>query len=306
LAELGQDWPLFSIAIPTYNRAHLIRKTLTSIFEQTYTNYEIIIIDNCSQDNIKEVLENYIDKGFVKFIQHDQNYERATSRNTGMENATGDYLTLLDSDDIFYPQFLEDAAKFARNNPAYKVFHSLYNIVDEDGELMYKINFPPIDQSLSHIVNGNYLSCHGVFMAREVFENYRFDTSPDLIGHEDYEFWLRVLADHQLGRINKYNSALVSHRERSLKGFTIEQTMQQRAYVLTKFWNDPHLKHKYGNQLKRLNASFYLYAGVQSNFNYTFVKTFQLLRHALRTDFSILFTRRFWGVLRVALFRIDT
>ena len=102
-------------------------------------------------------------------MQHNVHYEYATSRNTGMEEGKGDFLTLLDSGDSLYTSYLEDATRFALNSPQYKILHSLYNIVDEEGEGMYKMNFPPIDDSLNHIIKGNYLSFHVVFMARAVY-----------------------------------------------------------------------------------------------------------------------------------------
>ena len=95
--------PSFSIIIPTYNRADLIMETINSVFAQSYTNYEILVVDNCSTDNTALLLQPLIDENKIKFIKHDRNYERSRSRNTGMENATGDYLTFLDSDDFMYP-----------------------------------------------------------------------------------------------------------------------------------------------------------------------------------------------------------
>jgi hypothetical protein len=91
------DGPTFSVVIPTYNRARLIGKTLASVFAQTYPAAEVVIVDNCSTDDTAEVLRPLIEAGKVRFIRHDRNYERARSRNTGMEHATSDYVTFLTS-----------------------------------------------------------------------------------------------------------------------------------------------------------------------------------------------------------------
>lgn len=115
----------FSVVIPTYNRAQFIEKTLESVFEQTYPHYEVIVVDNCSTDNTCELLKPYVDEGKIKFIRHSENLERAHSRNTGIENARGDFLTLLDSDDFMFEENLSDAARFAKENPEIKVFHNL-------------------------------------------------------------------------------------------------------------------------------------------------------------------------------------
>ncbi|MCA1594045.1 MAG: glycosyltransferase, partial [Acidobacteria bacterium] len=103
----------FSVVIPTYNRADLIVKTLRSVLAQTYPHFEVIIVDNCSTDNTQEVLQPFLASGQVRFVRHERNYERARSRNTGMSLATGDFVTLLDSDDLMYPSNLEDAARYA-------------------------------------------------------------------------------------------------------------------------------------------------------------------------------------------------
>ena len=87
------------------------------------------------------MLSNKISSNQITFIQHDKNYERAKSRNTGLENAKGKYATLLDSDDIIFPHFLERAYHFIKKNNECKVFHSLYNILNEKHEIHYKIKF---------------------------------------------------------------------------------------------------------------------------------------------------------------------
>src|SRR5436305_9177608 len=92
----------FSIVIPTYNRADLILETLETVFNQTYKNYEAIVVDNCSSDNTLELLAPLVEKHKIRYIRHDRNYERSKSRNTGMDAATGDFLTFLDSDDFMY------------------------------------------------------------------------------------------------------------------------------------------------------------------------------------------------------------
>lgn len=295
--------PLFSIIIPTYNRAHIILKLIESVKKQLFKDFEVIIVDNHSTDNIKEVLGDLIKNKEIRFIQHDKNYERAKSRNTGLENARGKYATLIDSDDTVYPEFLESAKEFISQNSKAKVFHSLYNIIDENGELYYKIRFPKITNNLSHIVNGNYLSCHGVFLHKDVFKAIKLDTNPILTGYEDYEYWLRVLAHHKLYRIPHYNSAMVQHKGRSISSFTLEASIKQAEYILDKFKKDPFLKKKYKKNLKRLAATFFLYGSVQSNFKKDFKSTRKYLLYAFNEDFTIIFNLRFLRTLQISLFK---
>src|SRR5690349_19559359 len=111
---------LFTVVILTYNRADLILETIHTVLNQTYRNYEIIVVDNCSTDNTEEVLKPLIEKRLIRFLKHDKNYERSKSRNTGMKNANGDYLTFLDSDDFMYVNCLKDAHAYIIENPEIK------------------------------------------------------------------------------------------------------------------------------------------------------------------------------------------
>src|ERR1041385_8837544 len=167
------SYPFFSVVIPTYNRADFIDKTLRSVLAQTYAHREIIVVDNCSTDNTAELLAR---AGQIRFIRHERNYERSRSRNTGMEAARGDFLTLLDSDDLMYPTCLEDAATFALDNPTVKLFQSLAEVVDESGEVVYRMPYPPLKDRLKAISEGNFMSCIGDFPRREIYQAYRFDT----------------------------------------------------------------------------------------------------------------------------------
>lgn len=90
--------PLVSVIIPTYNRANLVGKAVKSVLAQSYQNFEIIVVDNASCDNTAEVINSIIDNR-IKFIKHDVNRGPAASRNTGLKNSGGDYITFLDSDD---------------------------------------------------------------------------------------------------------------------------------------------------------------------------------------------------------------
>ncbi|MCA1603103.1 MAG: glycosyltransferase [Acidobacteria bacterium] len=138
------EYPFFSVVIPTYNRAAFIEATLQSVLRQTYPNYEIIVVDNCSTDNTEKLLQPHISAGQIQFIKHEQNFERARSRNTGMSVARGDFVTLLDSDDFMYPNNLADAAEYARRNPGLKCFHNLSEFVDSRGKILGRYPIPSL------------------------------------------------------------------------------------------------------------------------------------------------------------------
>lgn len=293
----------FSIIIPTYNRAHLILKTLRSVFDQSFTNYEIIVIDNASTDNTKQVLAELIQQNKIRFIEHDKNYERSRSRNTGMENAYGKYVTFLDSDDLMYADNLKDAFHFLEHNN-YKIAHNLYELINEDSEVLYHYKFKSITDRIKAISEGNFLSCIGVFIAKEIYTKYKFDTNESLQGIEDWEFWMRILADYEVGRINKINSGIVHHQGRSINAYDLESFITKSNYILQKFEKDKQLSTIYSAHFKRFKASCMLLAATQANSANLFKAARKFCRRALIIQPGIFFTKRYLRISQKALFGI--
>lgn len=107
--------PFFSIIIPTYNRAHRLPKAIASILDQTFEDYELIIIDDASTDKTEELIKTYNDPR-IHYIKNETNQERCNSRNTGIKAAKGEYICFLDSDDYHLPHHLETLAKAINEN----------------------------------------------------------------------------------------------------------------------------------------------------------------------------------------------
>lgn len=295
---------LFSIVIPTYNREGFILNTLDSVFAQTYQHYEIIIVDNCSTDDTVKILQPLADAGRIRLIRHEKNYERARSRNTGMENATGDFLTFLDSDDFMYPNNLADAAEFAGKNPDLKCFHNLYELIDRDKKVLLKYSFPPLDDRLKAIIGGNFMSCIGNFIHRDVYRKFRFDTFRDLTGAEDWEFWLRVIADYEVGRIERINSAILHHETRTVNNGVVEVLESGYRHFFKKFRADAHLSEVYKKYLNRIEASSFQYLAILSNADGLFDKARFYLKEAARTDPRVIFTSRFLRIVRRTVLKL--
>ncbi|MGI9069497.1 MAG: glycosyltransferase family 2 protein [Pyrinomonadaceae bacterium] len=299
------EYPYFSVVIPTYNRAAFIEATLESVLSQTYPHYEIIVVDNCSTDNTDEVLQPLIRADRIQFIRHEQNYERARSRNTGMSVAKGDFVTLLDSDDFMYPDNLADAADYARAHPEMKCFHNLYEFVDSDRKVLQQNRMPSLRNQLKAIAEGNFMSCIGNFIHREIYQRYQFDTTAELTGSEDWEFWLRVLADYQVGRVEKINSGVLQHRGRSVNTQNPDSMKIGMAHLCAKLATDPHLSEVYRPYLKRIQANSILYLGILANGTGRFKEARKYLREAVTRDSGVLWSGRFWRVARRALLRLQ-
>lgn len=104
------DLPLVSVVIPVFNRENTVAAAIDSVLEQTYDNIEIIIVNDASTDNTEKVLfDNYKNK--IKYLKNKKNMGVSFSRNKGIENATGEYIAFLDSDDIWFPFHIKEAVK---------------------------------------------------------------------------------------------------------------------------------------------------------------------------------------------------
>lgn len=227
--------PFFSVIIPTYNRAHLIVKTLKSVFAQSFTDYEIIVVDNKSNDNTVEVLQPYVASNQIRLQVQDQNYERARSRNKGFELARGKFVTLLDSDDILYPDCLADAHKFSLQHPGMKFFHCSYQIIDEQDNVVTKGSLTPVSNPIRELSNGNYISNIGVFISRDIVDRVKVDETPVLIGMEDYDFLLHVLHEAKaVGFIQKINCGVLIHPQRTVLTQEMDTIRKRVEYFVKK------------------------------------------------------------------------
>lgn len=286
--------PFFSVVIPVYNRAEFIIQTLNTVFSQSFKDYEIIVVDDCSTDHTKEIIQPLIAQHKIRLIQHDQNYERGRTRNTGMLHAQGKYLTFLDSDDFMYPDNLKDAYEYALQHPEKKIFHNLYELVNSQGEVLYKYDFKPLKNPLKQLAEGNFLSCHGVFLHREIYTSILWDENRLLSGSEDHEYWLRVLAHYpDLGRINKINTGVVEHAQRSVNTAQITQGERRFEYFFHKIDTDPVYQIHYKPYLNKIKSTCYIFLSLMA-FNAGDIQKMKYYkREALKLDKSLFFRKNY-------------
>ncbi len=129
---------LVSIITPVYNCEEYIDKTIESVLSQTYENWEMIIVDDCSTDNTKAVLQKYLNDPRIKYVLLEENSGAAVARTKAMELAEGEFMAFLDSDDIWYPQKLQVQLEFMKNN---NILFSCtaYEQIDQEGRLLGRV-----------------------------------------------------------------------------------------------------------------------------------------------------------------------
>jgi hypothetical protein len=204
-----------------------------------------------------------------------------------------------------YPNALADAAEFIKENPGIKLFHNLYQLVDQSNRVLYNFSFPSLDDPLRAITDGNFLSCIGDFIHREIYERYRFDTNPLLTSAEDWDFWLRVVADYRPGRINKINHGIVHHSGRTIKHLDLEPLRGRLEYIIAKISDDPHLSAVYGKYLKRLEVGSLIYMSTVANGARLHTEALKCLLRAYAKDFRVASSLNFMKALGIAVLRLD-
>ena len=149
--------PLISIITPTYNSEKFIKKTIDSILTQSYSNWELILVDDASNDSTVRIINDTIKKSTnCKLIQNSINQGAGVSRNLGIQEAKGDFIAFLDADDIWKPNKLETQIKYMVENNV-DVCYSSYDLIDENGiKLNKRVNSLPI-LSYRKLLKSNYV-----------------------------------------------------------------------------------------------------------------------------------------------------
>ena len=179
---------MISIITPSYNSAKFISQTIDSILAQTYQNWEMLIVDDCSTDNSNDIINEYIEKDSrIKLIKLETNSGPANARNAGIKEATGEYIAFLDSDDIWLPQKLEKQIKFMSKHKL-DITYSSYETIDEQNK---KINTRIVKEFISYddMLKSNHIgNLTGIYNCKKIGKFYMDD-----VGHEDYTLWLNIM-----------------------------------------------------------------------------------------------------------------
>lgn len=183
---------LVSIITPTYNSAKYIRETIRSVQKQTYENWEMILVDDCSTDNTVEIIQEIqkIDSR-IQLILSEENSGPAISRNKGIEKIKGKYMTFLDADDIWFEDFIQNSIDTIQKTGIHFVFSS-YRRSNEDLEFVYSDFIVPKKVTYTDILKTNSISCLTAFIDIEVLGK-KF--MPEVYKRQDMGLWLKYLKE---------------------------------------------------------------------------------------------------------------
>ncbi|MCR9182163.1 MAG: glycosyltransferase [Flavobacteriaceae bacterium] len=182
--------PLVSVITPVYNAALFLEETIQSVLNQSYTHWELILVDDCSTDSSFEIANAYRERDSrIKAYQLSENQGAGITRNFGIREASGNYIAFLDADDLWFPQKLQKQLDFMMNNNC-NICYSSYQLMDEDGSLQPKIIEALSSLSFEKLLKSNYIgNLTGIYNATALGKIY----APVIRKRQDWALWLTAL-----------------------------------------------------------------------------------------------------------------
>ena len=233
--------PFFSVIIPVYNRAKRLPYVLQSLKEQTFQDFEVIVVDDCSTDNSLEVAQQF-DMPNMRVLHNEQNRERCYTRNRGIEEARGKYICSLDSDDYHLPNHFERLHAFImeKKQPMAFFFTNAYDET-EDGIRTQRVcpdfeDFSPYTYFLRYTVNPQRWAVHS-----DILQQIRFDEN--VVIAEDMDVSLRiVVAGYPVFQLKEANTVYVAASDSFTHGDKDKAAKELLYY--NRIFARPELKEK--------------------------------------------------------------
>ncbi len=204
---------LVSIITPSHNTALFIAETIKSVQAQTYTNWEMIIVDDCSTDNTDEIVATFLDDPRIRYLKNEKNIGAAVSRNYALREARGRWIAFLDSDDVWLPEKLEKQVAFMEHNN-YHFSYTCYEEIDERSEPLDITVTGPKKVTKQGIYNYCWMGCLTVMYDSEYVGLIQIE---DIKKNNDYAMWLKVckktecyLLDEVLAKYRRGRSGSIS------------------------------------------------------------------------------------------------
>ena len=271
-------FPTVSVIIPNYNHAPYLVQRIESVLNQTYQNFELILMDDCSSDNSLEILKKYENYPQVtQLLLNEQNSGNPFRQwKKGVDHAKGNYIWIAESDDFARPDFIEKLLPLLQSDTSIALAYAQSQDVDQSGtvlagRLKWTANFSPNIWMDTFVIQGNefinkYLlnknvipNASAVIFRKEVF-NERFDpvvTSMKMVG--DWLLWVSIIADHQVAflhhTLNNFREHVASTRTHDTRAKKMNRLVEE-AMMLNKakklmIANDAILKKRYLNLYKK-------------------------------------------------------
>lgn len=199
--QLAEPGEMVSVIIPTYNRAHLLGRAIESALTQTYGRLEVIVVDDGSRDNTREVVATWQDRR-LQYIRHERNKGGSAARNTGIRMAKGDYIAFLDSDDEWVPDKVARHLQEFGEHPQHAVVYSAVCHVFLDGTQEVTGADGPEGWIFDKLLVRNAVGPTSAFVIKRASLEQVGGFDETLPSGQDYDLWLRLAQDFTFKRIS--------------------------------------------------------------------------------------------------------
>lgn len=239
-----QEQPLVSIIMPSYNSAKTIAESIESVIAQTYQNWELLITDDVSVDNTKDIVRSYCaNDNRIKLFELNRNSGAGASRNNSIENSKGDYIAFLDSDDLWFQDKLSTQIVFMKLNNIL-LSYSAYQKFSSEGD--GGVIIPPSSVTYEQLLTGNVIGClTAVYNAKILGKRYM----PLIRKRQDMGLWLNILRD--VDKAYGINEVLAKYR--------VDTGMTQNKFNILK-WQWIFYREVVGLNFLKTARCFILYA----------------------------------------------
>lgn len=185
--------PLISIIMPAYNAEKYIGQAIESVINQTYTNWELIVLDDGSKDCTKSIVLEKVKKDKkIRLLENNRNMGVSATRNRGVQKAKGDWIAFLDSDDVWELEKLKKQVTFWQTHMDAKIIFTASSFINEANKKADYILHVPEKVGFKELLKQNVISCSSVLVQKKYLLKYAM---PGDKLHEDYTVWLKILED---------------------------------------------------------------------------------------------------------------
>jgi len=257
---MSKQNPNVSIIIPNYNHAHYVAEAINSVLNQTYPDYEVIVVDDGSRDDSREIIGNFGDQ--VRAI-YQKNQGLSAARNTGITAAKGNYIGVLDADDLYEPEFVGTLVSMLEAQPDADGVYCGYRFVDDLNNSLPQTEARevPTEKLFQALVDGNFLVPESMFVHKYCYDKVGlFDTS--LRALEDLDMWLRITSQFKVIYTTK---VLTRHRilPHSMSTDPTRQFQNRLSVVKKHFGAEPGPGGAWNDAQRRAYGRAYLVSAVE-------------------------------------------
>src|SRR3989338_382648 len=269
-----------SVIIPTFNRPVLLRRAIQSVIDQTYKDWELIVIDNGKNPQTRAVVEEMGSGSFLIRYESERKIGVSATRNKGIRMTQGEYVAFLDDDDVWFPEKLEDQIRVMKQRPELAFVSSAMKVIDEAGVVGARkpVLIPSVTDFRSLLEN-NYLVVSNVLVKRAILDEIGFFDEELLVGCEDYDLWLRIAECYSFAMLENVGGLYQVHANQMSQN--IENIYRNKIAVYSKVLartKSPDVI----KEIKSLLAKDYYKLGTECKDKSNYVKAKESYRAAIK------------------------